>query len=169
MREADDRRFMLEALALARRGLDANEVPIGAVVALDGNVVSSAYWRYRDGLLDHAELVALRTADRDARVQGRRRDVTLYSTLEPCPLCMGAAMAFLAGRVVYALESPSDGAAEHPEVWQPDRGHPPAGQPPYAVPEIVGGVCRDESLALVEACAEQNPDLVWVRTLLPSS
>jgi tRNA(adenine34) deaminase len=58
-----DARFMNEALALARRGLDADEMPIGAVVVFDDEIVASEYWRYSpDALLDHAELVALRAA-----------------------------------------------------------------------------------------------------------
>ena len=158
---------MRHALRLARSGLDANEVPIGAVVALDSEPIGEAYWRFDGALLEHAELVALQSVERDPRLRGRRAETTLYTTLEPCPLCMGAAMTFLCGRVVYALESPSDGAAELPEVWRPDRGHPSRGTPPYAVPEVVGGVCRDESLALIQEFVTRNADNVWAATLLP--
>jgi tRNA(adenine34) deaminase len=86
---ADDERLMQEALVLAERGLAEDEQPIGAVVALDGRVVGSGFWRYRpDGLLDHAEIVALRDAEQDGRLGGRRAETTLYTTLEPCLLCM---------------------------------------------------------------------------------
>jgi len=59
------------------------------------------------GVLRHPELVVLLEAD--LRVASRRRDAILYTTLEPCPMCMGAAMAFFVGTVVYALDSPLDG------------------------------------------------------------
>lgn len=95
-----DSRFMHEALALARRGLEEGEMPVGAVVVLDGEIVSSGYWRFRrDALLDHAEMLALREAEKNARIASRRVDVTLYTTLEPCLLCMGAAMSFRAPRI----------------------------------------------------------------------
>lgn len=162
-----DERLMRLALELAQNGLDANEVPIGAVVALGSEPIGEAYWRFDGALLQHAELVALQSVERDPRVRRRRRETTLYTTLEPCPLCIGAAMTFLCGRVVYALESPSDGAAELPEVWRPDRGHPPRGTPPYAVPEVVGGVCRDESLAPMQEYVARNPGNAWAVTLLP--
>jgi tRNA(adenine34) deaminase len=158
---------MREALALAKRGLAENEVPIGAVITLGERVVAGAFWRFGGSLLDHAEVVALRAAENDPDVCRRRHEATLYTTLEPCALCMGAAMSFFCSRVVYALESPSDGAAELPEVWSPDRGHPKPGAPPYAVPAVEGGVCRDESLALVRAYVQRNPDVTWATTLLP--
>jgi tRNA(Arg) A34 adenosine deaminase TadA len=105
--DADDVRFMRAALAEAERGLAANEQPIGAVTMLDGEIVSATHWRYRpDGLLDHADVVALR-AERDSGIhRRRRRDVTLFVTLEPCLMCMGAAMSFRVGRIVFALEAP---------------------------------------------------------------
>lgn len=164
----DDVVFMQAALAEAEQGLAANETPIGAVSVLDGEIISATHWRYRpDGLLDHAEIVALRKAGRDPRTHGRRREVTLYTTLEPCLLCMGAAMSFCAGRVVYALEAPLDGASNVADVWQPQIGHPPQGYQVYAIPEIVGGVCREEALAFMEAYVERNPNLPWAPAMLP--
>jgi tRNA(adenine34) deaminase len=162
-----DETLMREALRLAEEGLAAGDQPIGAIVALGDEVVSAARWTLRPGaLLDHAEVVALRAADGDPRVR-RRGEATLYTTLEPCLMCMGTAMSFLVGRVVYALEAPADGASEIADVWQPDLGHPPAGHPIYAVPEVVGGVCRDESLALASAFADQHPELGWARAFIP--
>jgi tRNA(adenine34) deaminase len=164
-----DVRFMREALAQAERGLAANEAPIGAVTVLDGEVVSATHWRYRpEGLLEHADIAALRQAERDPRVRGgRRRDVTLYVTLEPCLMCMGAAMSFLVGRIVFALEAPLDGATEVVRVWQPQLGHPPRGFQVYAIPEVAGGVCRDEALVQMRRYVERNPDIAWAKAMLP--
>jgi tRNA(adenine34) deaminase len=164
--------FMREALAEARRSLEAGDVPIGAVVVHDKRVVTRAHWRYEHGrLLDHPELLCLLEAERSGRVtHGReRRKATLYTTLEPCALCMSASMSFLLGRLVFALESRTDGAANLSELWQPAEGHPAPGEPPYAIPDIIGGVGRGDSLALIErflATNSESPFAPWARTLL---
>src|SRR5215831_11073194 len=105
-------RFMREALRLAREGMERGELPIGAVVALDGEVLAAAHTRERAErrLLVHADLLALEAADRLGPYRGRRRDTRLYVTLEPCLMCPGAAMSFMIGEVYYGLESPADGA-----------------------------------------------------------
>jgi tRNA(adenine34) deaminase len=163
-----DEKFMNEALALAKRGLDEDEMPIGAVVVLDGEVVGSAYWRYKpDALLDHSDIVALRAAEKDARIQGHRRRTTLYVTLEPCLMCLGAAMSFGISRIVFGLEAPMDGASAVTRRWQPQLGFPPPGYQMFSNPEIVGGVCRDASLALVQTYVERHPNDEWMQAMLP--
>ena len=163
-----DERFMNEALALARRGLDENEMPIGAVVVLDAEVVGSGYWRYRpDGLLDHADIVALRAAEKDPRVHGHRRRTTLYVTMEPCLMCIGAAMAFGISRVVFGLEAAMDGASTVTKRWQPELGFPPPGYQIFSDPEIEGGVCRDAALDLMQSYVERHPEHEWVQAVLP--
>ena len=160
---------MGEALAQAEQGLARNEVPIGAVAVHDETVLAAAYWQLRPSyrLLEHPELVVLRRAEASRGLgTAERRAVTLYTTLEPCLLCMGAAMSFMVGRVVFALEAPSDGATGVADAWQPALGHPTEGWP-YAVPEIVRGVGRELSLALVETYVERNPDAEWAKTLVP--
>ena len=88
---ADDERYMREALALAREADQAEEVPVGAVVVLEGKVVGrGANRQIRDAdPTAHAEIVALRQA---AHKVGdyRLRDATVYTTLEPCAMCAGA-------------------------------------------------------------------------------
>ena len=167
-----DERFMAVALDEARVGLDAGEVPIGAVLVHGDEIVAQAHWRFVHGrLLDHPELVCLLEAERCGGItRGRdRRMSTLYTTLEPCALCMSASMSFLLGRLVFALESPSDGASNLPAQWQPASGHPAAGEPPYAVPEVVAGVSRHASAALVDRflteCAA-SPFAPWAQTLV---
>lgn len=163
-----DERLMSEALALARRGLEADEMPIGAVVTLDGEVVASGYWRYRpDALLDHAEMVALRAAEKDPRIQGHRRRATLYTTLEPCLLCVGGSMSFGIGRIVFALEAALDGASTVTERWQPELGFPPPGYQIFSKPEIVGGMGRAESFDLMRSYVERHPESSWLEAMLP--
>ena len=145
------------ALEEAALGLDAGELPIGSAVVADGEIVARAHWRAADGLLAHPELVALQ--------QANRRGVTLVTTLEPCLLCMAAAMFQFAERVLYALESPTDGGTRVGEVWDPAAGS----VAPYRFPEVETGVRRDESAQLMreflDRCPE-SPFAPWVRTLV---
>src|ERR671937_2505513 len=83
-----DETFMAEALSEARRSLDLDEFPVGAVLVLGNDVVARAHWRgaAQRRLLDHPELLALMDAERTGKVAGRRErsEATLYTTLEPC-------------------------------------------------------------------------------------
>ena len=145
------------ALEQAALSLEAGEMPIGCVVVADGEIVARAHWRANDGLLAHPELVALQ--------QANRRDVTLVTTLEPCLLCMAAAMFQFAERVVYALESPTDGGTRIGEVW-----HPAAGSvAPYRFPDVEAGVRSDESKQLMREFLERFPESPfarWAETLV---
>ena len=93
---------MREALRLARAGADAGEVPVGAVVAIAGDIVGRG-WNSpvaRNDPTAHAEILALREAA--ARIGNYRLEgATLYSTLEPCAMCAGALVAARVGRLVF--------------------------------------------------------------------
>ena len=93
---------MREALRLAREGADAGEVPVGAVVAIAGDIVGRG-WNSpvaRNDPTAHAEILALREAA--ARIGNYRLEgATLYSTLEPCVMCAGALVAARVGRLVF--------------------------------------------------------------------
>jgi tRNA(adenine34) deaminase len=152
-----DGELMSAALEQAELGLQAGEVPIGSVVEADGKIVSRAFWQLRNGLLAHPELVALQTAN--------RRDVTLVTTLEPCLLCMAAAMFAFTRRVVYALESPTDGGTRIEDVWNPAV----RSVAPYRFPEVTAGVERERSSRLVAKFLERHPDAPlaqWAETLV---
>ncbi|MGH9189407.1 MAG: tRNA adenosine(34) deaminase TadA [Acidimicrobiales bacterium] len=108
----DDLVVMGLALAEARRALGHGDVPVGAVAVRDGEVVAS---RHNERELSgdptaHAEVLALRDA---AAVVGgwRLGDVTLYATLEPCPMCAGALVAARVGRLVFGATDPRAGSA----------------------------------------------------------
>lgn len=106
-----DRRWMDHALGLARRAEAAGEVPVGAVVVADGQLIAKG-WNQPIGRHDvtaHAEIVALRAA---CRAQGNYRlpGHTLYVTLEPCLMCAGAIIHARIQRVVYATTDPRAGA-----------------------------------------------------------
>jgi len=106
----DDRHWMMQALAEARRAADLGEVPIGAVVVRGGEIVGRGHNRREvDGdPLAHAELLALREAA--GRIQGwRLSGCTMYATLEPCPMCAGALVASRIDRLVYGAADPKAG------------------------------------------------------------
>jgi tRNA(adenine34) deaminase len=107
-----DEGFMRQALDEARRGLERGEVPVGAVVVRDGVVLGRAH-NAPVGLADptaHAEILALREAGR-AVGNYRLTGATLYVTVEPCPMCCGAALHARLARVVYGAPDPKAGAA----------------------------------------------------------
>jgi tRNA(adenine34) deaminase len=164
-----DEAFMAEALAEARRSLDLDEFPVGAVVVLGGDLVVRAHWEgvARRRLLDHAEIVALMEAERSGKVSSRqeRRNAELYTTLEPCALCMAAAMSFLLGRIVFAAEAPVDGGTNLPELWTPPGGHPRGGVP-YTIPQVLGGVGREASIALIAEWLGRGPQRNWATPYL---
>ncbi len=99
------------ALDEARLAGSAGEVPVGAVVLVDGVVVARAHNR-REETVDpsaHAELLALRAACADAG-SWRLPEATVVVTLEPCPMCAGALVAARIGRVVFGAADPKAGA-----------------------------------------------------------
>lgn len=106
-----DRSFMLQALELAEQAAARDEVPVGAVIVVDGQVVATGH-NEREQTNDptaHAEIVALRAA---SRVLGswRMPHATLYVTLEPCPMCAGAILNSRLRRVVYGAMDPKAGS-----------------------------------------------------------
>jgi tRNA(adenine34) deaminase len=110
-RETDDIRWMEYALALAERGAAQGEVPVGAVVVLDGEPIGEG-WNQPIASQDptaHAEIVAMRQA---ARRLGNYRltGSTLYVTLEPCLMCSGAMIHARIGRLVFGARDPKRGA-----------------------------------------------------------
>ena len=104
---------MQRALELAWQGRESGEVPVGAVVVLDGAIVGEGF-NQPIGAQDptaHAEIVALRQA---AQCIGNYRltGATLYVTIEPCQMCVGAMIHARIGRLVYGAPEPKAGAIE---------------------------------------------------------
>ena len=134
---------MARALELARAGALRGEVPVGAVIVRDGDVIAEAHNRTvedRDPTA-HAETVAIRSAARrlgDWRLEG----CTLYTTLEPCALCAGAAVLARIPRLVFGAADPKAGMAGSLEnlVQDPRLNHRV---------ELRGGVLAEESAELL--------------------
>jgi tRNA(Arg) A34 adenosine deaminase TadA len=103
--------FMRLALAQARRAFAQNEVPVGAVVVHEGVVVGAGFNQpvASGDPTAHAEIVALRAAAR-ARGNYRLTDTTLYVTLEPCLMCVGAIVNARVSALAYGADEPKFGA-----------------------------------------------------------
>jgi tRNA(adenine34) deaminase len=110
--ESPDHHWMRRALQLATLAAREGEVPVGAVVVKEGQLIAEG-WNGPIGHHDptaHAEIQALRAAGR-ALQNYRLNGTTLYVTLEPCPMCAGAIVHARVQRVVFAARDPRTGAA----------------------------------------------------------
>ncbi len=108
----DDSYWMGIALREAKKAGDRGEIPIGAVVVRAGTIIGRGY-NLRESRQDpvaHAELIAIRQAARKER-NWRLTGTTLYVTLEPCPMCMGAILLARIDKVVFGCYDPKGGAA----------------------------------------------------------
>jgi tRNA(adenine34) deaminase len=148
----DDLAAMDLALEEARAAAAAGEVPVGAVVVVDGAVVARAgnQRERRQDPTAHAEVLALAEA---ARALGtwRLTGATLVVTLEPCPMCAGALLAARAARVVYGAANPDAGACGslYNLCVDPRLNHEVA---------VIHGVRAEECAALLEGFfAERRP------------
>src|SRR6478672_6831211 len=111
-REQEDHAWMQEAIAEARKAEAIGEVPIGAVIVRNNEIIGRGH-NLRETKHDptaHAEMVAIR--DACERIGAwRLLDCTLYVTLEPCPMCAGALVQSRVKRVVYGTVDPKAGCA----------------------------------------------------------
>jgi tRNA(adenine34) deaminase len=157
---------MRQCLALAADALECDEFPIGAIVVLDDQIIGrgTATEQRERRFLGHAELVALETADRMQLSFDERSRCRLFTNLEPCLMCTGAAMSFFLGEIVYGLESPGDGGVGLVRSWERREEDIPG----YQVPKITGGVLRAESIRLFEEYVSRRPPgpmRDWAETL----
>ncbi|MBN1137762.1 MAG: nucleoside deaminase [Anaerolineae bacterium] len=158
--------FMRQALTLAAEALEQGEFPIAAVVVLDEEIIAqgTASEQREKRYLGHAELIALEQADRQGLSFAQRHEARLFTTLEPCLMCMGAAMSFFLGELYYALASPGDGAVNLAQGWDRKKEDIPG----YQLPTIHGGLLREESIRLFEqyvALQPPGPMRAWAESL----
>ncbi|WP_429812230.1 nucleoside deaminase [Ensifer sp. B1-9] len=139
----DTTRFMDAALEEARKAAERGEVPIGAVVAFDGQIISRAGNRTRElnDVTAHAEIVAIREAAaalKDERLTG----ADLYVTLEPCTMCAAAISFARIRRLYYGADDPKGGAV--------DSGVRFFGSPTcHHVPDVYSGLAEREAAEIL--------------------
>jgi tRNA(adenine34) deaminase len=140
-----DAAFMALALDQARLAWAAGEVPVGAVVVRDGEVVAAGFNQPigRHDPTAHAEIVALRAAA-DKLGNYRLPGCELFVTLEPCAMCSGAMMHARLARIVYAAQDPKTGACGSVlDLFQHEQLNHHT--------QVVGGVLADEASAMLKA------------------
>jgi tRNA(adenine34) deaminase len=139
-----DTHFMQQALTLARSAASIGEVPIAALLVRDGIVIAEAH-NLRETKQDptaHAEVIAIREGARQTN-SWRLIDTTLYVTLEPCTMCIGAIVLARIPRLVFGATDPKAGACGS------IMNIPPEPRLNHRV-EVVEGVCAEESQALLQ-------------------
>ncbi len=140
--EAIDRRFMKRAVELAKKAASFGEIPVGAVIVKNGEIIAEGYnlRETKKDALSHAETEAIRAACGaigDWRLDG----CTLYVTLEPCPMCAGAIINSRISTVVFGAYDLRAGSLE--SVVDLCR------YPFESKPQVYGGICEDECKALL--------------------
>jgi len=150
MKPTSDSEFMRRALQLARRAADENEVPVGALVVLDNEIIGEG-WNQPIASHDptaHAEIVALRAA---ASALGNYRlgSATLYATLEPCAMCMGAVLNARVARLVFGAWDAKAGACGS-VIDLPREPRLAHGL------DVFGGVCSEEAAGLLRQFFESR-------------
>lgn len=146
---------MMLTKELAKEALSKGEIPIAAIVYLGDEIVSKSFTSEKADkrYLVHAEIKALNEADLKRYSMKERRKMQLFTTLEPCMMCLGAAMSFCIGEIYYALEAPIDGAVNlAKQRWNEDSKEYPG----YKLPAVYGGVLRGESKELFSRYVELN-------------
>ncbi len=144
-----DVEFMKMALDEAERARDAGEIPVGAVIVKDGEVIARAHnlCEAQNDPTAHAEMLAIRTAAEKLGTW-RLSSCTLYVTLEPCPMCTGAAINARIGRIVFGAKDPRAGACG-------SLCNLPA-YPLECKPEITHGVLAEHARELLRAFFAQK-------------
>ena len=146
----NDEYWMKRALELATKAEQAGEVPVGAVIVLNDELIAEG-WNRPVGSSDptaHAEIVALRAAGRKLD-NYRLLDTELYVTLEPCPMCVGAMLHARVKRVIYAATDPKTGALGGTYDLLNSVGHNHAF-------EVTRGVLAEESRVMLQAFFRQK-------------
>jgi tRNA(adenine34) deaminase len=150
MNSPSDTDFMMRALMLAQRAAEEGEVPVGALIVADNEVIGEG-WNSpiaRHDPTAHAEILALRAAAQLQR-NYRLNDARLYVTLEPCAMCTGAVLNARVARVVFGAWDAKAGACgsviDLPR--EPRLTHRL---------DVFGGVCSEESAALLREFFEQR-------------
>lgn len=142
---ADDQYWMQRALAQARAAEVAGEVPVGAVLVKDGELIAEGFNQpiSKNDPSAHAEMVVLRAAAEKLE-NYRLPGTTLYVSLEPCAMCAGALLQARVERVVYAAKEPRTGAAGSVMdlLQHPDLNHRCV---------VEQGIAAEESAALLKA------------------
>jgi tRNA(adenine34) deaminase len=138
----EDVLFMKEALKQARKAYEKGEVPVGAVIVCEGRIIARGYNKKESSFnpTNHAEIVAIENACRKVK-NWRLMNCTMYVTLEPCMMCLGAVLEARIKRVVYGA----------PDFRMGFMNYFQKNNPPYAYDvDTTPGVLAEESSTLMK-------------------
>lgn len=138
----DDERYMRMALDEAQAAFDEREIPIGAVITVNGRVIARAHNRTEalNDVTAHAEMQAI-TSAADYLGGKYMPECTIYVTVEPCAMCAGALGWSQIGRIVYGAPDPKRGFFS---VYRPDN------TPLHPKTKVEGGILEDECRAIMQ-------------------
>ncbi|KPU45878.1 tRNA-specific adenosine deaminase [Oxobacter pfennigii] len=154
-------------LKLAEEGMLYGELPIAAIIFHDDEIVSKAYTTEKqdERYLIHAELKALLAMDEQKYPISARRKMQLFTNLEPCMMCLGAAIHSFVGEIYYSIESPTDGGV----VWMEKTWDGNHAVSSFKPPKVFSGILEKESRELFEEYLKICPNGSmhnWVKTLI---
>ncbi|MDE7229971.1 MAG: nucleoside deaminase [Oscillospiraceae bacterium] len=158
---------MMLVIELAEKALEKGELPIACIIFHNDTIVAQSHASEKEDkrLLVHAELKALIELDHKNISAKEKAQMELFTNLEPCMMCLGAAISSFVGKVYYSLDAPSDGAARWAlNSWNDDRT-----ESAFCLPDITSGILEDESKELFKRYIEihQKGQLVeWAKTLV---
>jgi tRNA(Arg) A34 adenosine deaminase TadA len=158
--------FVIE---LAKKAMENEEFPIAAAIYHFDELIASAYTTENaDGrFLVHAEQKALMDADMKKLPINARRELELYTNLEPCLMCLGTVISSFVGKIFYSVEAPDDGSVElisREYARRKDEGTPPQ----FPFPEVHAGLLREQSIKLFRDFVENNegkPGVDYAKTI----
>lgn len=138
-----NKKFMYKAIELAKLAAEKNEVPVGAVIVKDGEIIATGKneREEKQNALSHAEIEAINNA---CKKLGRWRldDCEMYVTLEPCPMCTGAIINSRIKTLVFGAYDSKAGSVDSVINL--------CDYPYNHKPEIYGGICEDECLEILQ-------------------
>lgn len=153
-------------IELAEKALEKGELPIACIIFCGDTIIAQNHTSEKEDkrLLVHAELKALLELDNKHISAKEKAQMELFTNLEPCMMCLGAAISSFVGNVYYSLNA-SDGAAKWAlNSWNDDRV-----ESSFCLPNITSGILEDESRELFKRYIEihQKGQLVdWVKTIV---
>lgn len=154
-------------IALAEKALEKNELPIACIIFHNDMIITQCCTSEIEDkrLLVHAEIKALIELDQKGISAKEKMQMELFTNLEPCMMCLGAAISSFVGRIYYSLAAPSDGAAMWAEkTW--DEHHIKSS---FCLPAITSGILESESKELFKKYIDIHQDgplVEWVKTII---
>ncbi|ADL49943.1 nucleoside deaminase [Clostridium cellulovorans] len=141
------------ALEIGKKSLEQGELPVGAVIFKGDEIIGRAYssGESKQQFLRHAEMKVLWEVDEQGYSVRDRKNMQLFVTLEPCMMCLGAAMGAFIGEIYYSVPSPIDGAVALAESSLNSNN---VEIPSYTLPKCFGGVLQEEGKELLKRYVE---------------